>query len=117
MTQVERRGSDEDLPTKLEASFEAMDKDDKNRLQIIGSVLIVVGLGVPLTAGIFQELSTLYLIFSGFVAVVGILLAWPRLGVYVLTAAPGAISKLVPSAKLKDLLQPVDRRAPREGET
>ena len=49
--------------------------------------------------------------------IVGILLAWPRLGVYVLTAAPGAISKLVPSAKLKDLLQPVDRRAPREGET
>lgn len=112
----DRRQSEDDLPTKLEASFEAMDPDDKNRLQVIGCSLIVIGLAVPLTAGIFRDLPTLYLVFSGFVATVGVLLAWPRLGVYVLTAAPGAVSKLVPSSKLKELLQPVDRRAPREAE-
>ena len=114
---VERRRAEfDDLPTKLEASFRDMDADDKNRLQLIGSVLIVVGLSVPLAGGIFRDLATLYLIFSGFVATIGVLLAWPRLGVYVLTAAPGAVSKLVPSSKLKELLQPVDRRAPREAE-
>ena len=106
----ERRSDRGDLPTKLEISLAEMDPDDRNRLQWIGAVLILAGLVVPLGVGAFVHLPVVYWIFSGFVAFVGVLLAWPRAGVYILTSAPGAIRTLIPHPKVQEMLTPVDRR-------
>lgn len=117
-TEVERRqdGGD-DLPTKLEHAFSEMSRKDKAKFQFFGFGMVAFSIGLPMIAALFVTLPGFYWIFSGLVFLTGVCFLVPRLGVYLLTAAPNAISKIIPSAKLKDMLTSrVDRRGDRESD-
>ena len=88
-------------------AYEAMDTDDRNRLEIMGVGMIVVGGGVPVVAGIFYELSIAYWVFAGALASIGVCFLFPALGTWFIDAAMKLVAKVVPS--MRDKIKP-DRR-------
>lgn len=108
----ERRTRDtEDLPTKLEHAFSSMSRREKARFQFFGFAMVSFSIGLPMVGGLFIEIPGYYWLFSGVVLLIGVCFLVPRLGVYLITSLPNGIAKIIPSAKLKDMItNTVDRR-------
>ena len=68
-------------------------------------MLASVGLRAFTSAG----LPLVFWLFSGVVMVVGVSLAWPQLGIYLIGSLPNAIGKLLPKS-WATLLKKPDRR-------
>lgn len=111
-TVPERRTRDtEDLPTKLEHAFSEMSRKDKARFQIFGFGMLSFSIALPMVGGLFISIPGYYWLFSGVVMLISVCFLVPRLGVYLITSLPNGIAKIVPSAKLKDMItNTVDRR-------
>jgi len=101
-------------PTYLMQSYGGMTPQKKKELKHIGYGLLVFSFVVPVLASIGLRAFGLGLpmviwLFCGVGMIVGLSLAWPELGIYMLGRLPAAISKLLPKSWAAKLARP-DRR-------
>lgn len=102
-------------PTYLMQSYAGMEVSKKKELKRIGFGLLIFSFCVPVLASIgLRALTTASLpwtiwIFCGVGMIVGLSLAWPELGIYMLGRLPSAVSMLLPKSWASMLKRP-DRR-------
>lgn len=110
---MENRQSSGGPPTLIMQSYERMGTVGRGRLRWIGGGMLVFGVGMPMVAELFMPLSWVYWTFSGFVAIAGLCLLWPEMGLVLLDRIAGVLARFLPSKKLADAVKP-ERRAPRD---
>lgn len=114
MTDEENRREDRGSPpTVIAQSYQAMGPEGRSRLRKIGGLMLAFGIGMPMVGELFLVLSWVYWIFAGFVAMAGLCLVWPELGIYVLDVVPKALIKIAPNTR--EILRP-NRRDDRDGD-
>lgn len=113
---LERRNSTSGKPpTALMQSYSGMGRQKRRELKRIGYGLLVFSFVVPVLASIGLRafvgvgLHPIVWLFCGVGMIVGLSLAWPEMGIYLLSRLPAAVSKLLPS-KLAGILRRPDRR-------
>jgi hypothetical protein len=92
-------------------SYQAMGPEGRKRLRIVGGCMIAFGIGMPMVAELFVLLSWVYWVFAGFVALTGICLLWPEMGILLLNVIPNIVARFWPRGA--DKMKP-ERREPRE---
>ena len=68
--------------------------------------MMAVSILLPMVGGLFVDLSIYYWIFSGVVTFAGLCLVWPQMGLWLISAIPNGLAKILPSK----LLSRPDRR-------
>jgi len=111
----ERREDDGSPPTLILQSYQAMGSRGRTRLRKIGGVMIGVGIVPPMAIEPFRPLHWVYWVFAGLVALAGLCLLWPEMGLVLLDRIGKVLARFLPSKKLSDVLTP-ERRAGRDGE-
>lgn len=106
---TERRADRGTPPTIIMQSYQAMEPEDKRRLQKLGLGLTVFGVGMPMAIEPFVVLSWVYWTFSGLVAVAGICLLWPAGGFFLLDRIARTLARFIPSKKVEEVLRPERR--------
>ena len=115
MPSSERRsGVNRGPPTYLMQSYAGMAAQKKKELKRIGYGLLIFSFVVPVLASIALNILSAGLpmviwLFCGVGMIVGLSLAWPELGIYMLGRLPAAIGKLLPKSWAAALRRP-DRR-------
>ena len=96
-------------PLQIEESYRRMSHAGRRRLRIYGAVMMFAAIGLPLVGGLFVELSIYYWLFSGVVTFAGLCLVWPQMGLWLISAIPNGLAKILPS---KMLSRPDRRKNP-----
>lgn len=92
-----RKESSGPLPQIVQA-FQAMEPKRRNRIRMMGAVIMLMSIGVPQIAGAFVDLSMGYLIFSGVFALVGSVFVVPEVGFWLIPILIQIIpGKILPS--------------------
>ncbi len=113
----ERRNSTSGKPpTALMQSYSGMGHQKRKELKRLGYAILVFSIAVPVLSSTVVNalvggapLPIIVWLFCGVGMIVGLCLAWPEMGIYLLSRLPAAVSKLLPS-KLAGLLRRPDRR-------
>lgn len=111
----ERRSRIGRPPTYLMQSINGLSPQKKRQLSHIGYGLLIFSVVVPMLASVGLRAFTsaglplVFWLFSGVVMVVGVSLAWPQLGIFLIGSLPNAIGKLLPKSWATLLKRP-DRR-------
>lgn len=93
-----RNGNDNGSPPlQIVQAYQAMTPVNRKRVRILGGSMTGVAVIVPLVGGLFVELSVAYWIFSGVIALVGVSLVFPQMGMWLISAIPNGITKILPS--------------------
>ncbi len=87
-------------PMQIEESYRRMSHAGRRRLRIYGGSMMLAATGLPLVGGLFVELSPYYWIFSGVVVFAGLCLVWPQMGLWLVSAIPSGLAKILPSKML-----------------
>lgn len=106
----EKRKSDGTPPTIIMQSYQAMGPQGRARLRMAGGGMMAFGIGMPMVAELFIPLSWVYWVFAAFVALAGLCLLWPEMGILLLNVIPRTVERFWP-AKAK-ALRPERRAEP-----
>lgn len=98
-------------PNVIAQSYQAMGPEGRKRLRIVGGCMMAFGIGMPMIAELFVVMSWVYWTFSAFVALAGLCLLWPEMGILLLSVIPNILARFWPAKK--KALKP-ERRAERE---
>lgn len=102
-------------PSYLMRSYDGLSVSKKKQLNRLGLSMLVFGFAVPMLASVGLRAFTgaglplVFWLFSGVVMVVGVSLAWPQLGIYLIGSLPNAVGKLLPKS-WATLLKKPERR-------
>ncbi len=100
-------------PTQLMAAYKALSPAQEKRLNYLGFGMSSLSTVTLLVGGIFVELGTGYLVGAIIILLVGICLIFLPLGVWLITAIPRGVAKVLPASWASKLRAP-DRRTARE---
>ncbi|MCP4900528.1 MAG: hypothetical protein GY906_26495 [bacterium] len=103
-------------PTYLMQSISGMSSAKKKELKRIGYGILIFSFVVPVLASIALRafvgigLHPIAWLFCGVGMVVGLALAWPEMGIYMLSRLPAAVAKLLPKNLASKILRRPERR-------
>lgn len=111
-----RRSGSGKPPTFLMQSYSGMTPQKKNELKRLGYGLLIFSIVVPVLGSVGLRafvagggLPIIIWLFCGVGMVVGLSLAWPELGIYMLGRLPAAVGKLLPKSWADALRRPERR--------
>lgn len=108
MAMGERRTQEGAPPTQLMQAYQSLEPAQEKKLNYLGFGMTGLSSVTLLVGGLVVELGTGYLIAATIIMLVGICLVFLPLGVWLITAIPRGVSKILP-ASLASKLRP-DRR-------